>query len=121
MVQPGRLQHCCKYGAARGKRHTPCPCLPLLNRRCGTRALLPQVDSLIHEGTRVEGVAYTAADGSRQRLLGSAVVLATGGFGASAQLLRKYAPQVRGWRAGCRHGTGCTAAGAHAWRARFAG
>ncbi|KAL4452364.1 hypothetical protein ABPG75_008026 [Micractinium tetrahymenae] len=53
-----------------------------------------KVDSLIHENSRVEGVAYTAADGSKERLLGSAVVLATGGFGASSQLLKKYAPQV---------------------------
>ena len=63
-----------------------------------------QVERLVHEDSRVEGVEYTAQDGSRQRLGASAVILATGGFGASAALLQKYAPEVgvwvRGWAGG---------------------
>ncbi len=55
-----------------------------------------QVESLLQQGSRVEGVSYVAEDGSRQRLEASAVVLATGGFGASGELLRKHAPQVSG-------------------------
>ncbi|EFN54784.1 hypothetical protein CHLNCDRAFT_134736 [Chlorella variabilis] len=53
-----------------------------------------KVESLLHQDGRVEGVAYVADDGSQQRLEASAVVLATGGFGASGELLRKYAPQA---------------------------
>ena len=55
-----------------------------------------QVERLMHEDSRVEGVEYTAQDGSRQRLGASAVILATGGFGASTALLQKYAPEVGG-------------------------
>jgi len=60
----------------------------------------PQATSLLHAGSRVEGVEYTDQRGERQRLEASAVILATGGFGASAHLLRQYAPQVgrvAGW------------------------
>ncbi|PRW56901.1 fumarate reductase flavo [Chlorella sorokiniana] len=52
------------------------------------------VTSLLHEGSRVEGVEYTDQHGERQRLQASAVILATGGFGASASLLQQYAPQT---------------------------
>jgi aspartate oxidase len=59
-----------------------------------------QASALLHSGSRVAGVAYTDADGSEQRLEASAVVLATGGFGASTPLLQQYAPQVRWGREG---------------------
>ncbi|KAI3438218.1 hypothetical protein D9Q98_000655 [Chlorella vulgaris] len=56
-----------------------------------------QVTSLLREsggGGGVQGVVYTSEDGSEQRLEAAAVVLATGGFGASAELLQQHAPQV---------------------------
>ena len=46
-------------------------------------------------GGRVAGVVYADADGAQHRIAADAVVLATGGFGASAALLKQHAPQVR--------------------------
>ena len=43
---------------------------------------------------------YRDQHGTRQRLEASAVILATGGFGASTHLLRQHAPHVRGRVAG---------------------
>ncbi|PSC72118.1 tobamovirus multiplication 1-like [Micractinium conductrix] len=55
-----------------------------------------KVEELQHgqDGGRVTGVVYRAANGSQHMLPASAVVLATGGFGASTALLRWYAPQT---------------------------
>ena len=46
-------------------------------------------------GGRVAGVLYADADGTQHSIAADAVVLATGGFGASATLLKQHAPQVR--------------------------
>lgn len=59
----------------------------------GARRL--QVTGLLHHESRVEGVTYVTAEGREERLQGDAVVLATGGFGANRELLKKYAPEVR--------------------------
>lgn len=53
-----------------------------------------QVTGLEHEGGRIQGVIYRNAEGSTEKLAADAVVLATGGFGANRELLRKHAPQV---------------------------
>eukprot|EP00887_Chlorella_sp_A99_P002099 scaffold21.g2099.t1 len=53
------------------------------------------VTELLREGGRLSGVAYTeAASGAAEHVHADAVVLATGGFGASRALLARHAPQV---------------------------
>ena len=88
---------CAPAAACFGARQTPQQTNP---QRAPPSSLplpnIPQVTSLLHAGSRVEGIEYTDQHGERQRLEASAVILATGGFGASASLLRQYAPQVGG-------------------------
>ena len=69
------------------------PLLPPIRRPCCCSCL--QVSGLVVAGGKVQGVTYTDGEGQAQQLAGDAVVLATGGFGANRELLRKYAPQVR--------------------------
>jgi flavocytochrome c len=53
-----------------------------------------KVASLIKDNEKVTGVRYFNKDGEEVILPADAVVLATGGFGASKELLRKHAPHV---------------------------
>jgi hypothetical protein len=53
-----------------------------------------QVTGLLQSQGQVRGVTYKTQEGQQEQLEGDAVVLATGGFGANKELLKKYAPQV---------------------------
>lgn len=63
--------------------------------KLGARLLLDTpAQRLLHDGRRVTGVVVTAADGSAHEILADAVVLATGGFSMSPELLATFAPQM---------------------------
>ncbi|WP_300683560.1 FAD-dependent oxidoreductase [Nocardioides sp.] len=49
---------------------------------------------LLHDGTRVTGVEVRTADGATHQILADAVVLATGGFSMSPEMLETFAPQM---------------------------
>ena len=73
--------------------------------RLGARLVMDTpAERLVREGGRVVGVEVRTADGSR-RVLADAVVVATGGFARSPELLARFAPQMEhALRAG---GAGC--------------
>lgn len=77
--------------------------------RLGARLLLDTAASrLVREGDRVVGVDVETPDGPH-RILADAVVVATGGFSQSPELLTRFAPQMEhALRAG---GPGCTGDG----------
>jgi fumarate reductase flavoprotein subunit len=77
--------------------------------RLGARiALDTPARRLVREDGRVVGVDVATADGTR-RVLADAVVVATGGFSRSPELLTRFAPQMEhALRAG---GPGCTGDG----------
>lgn len=53
------------------------------------------VDQLLQAAdTTVKGALVTLPDGSKKKLTASAVILATGGFGASHKLLQKFRPDL---------------------------
>lgn len=63
--------------------------------RLGARIVLDTAaERLVHDGTRVTGVDVVRPDGSRHRIGADAVVLATGGFSMSPDLLARFAPQL---------------------------
>ena len=63
--------------------------------RLGARLLLDTAaERLVREDGRVVGVDVRTADGGRHRILADAVVLATGGFARSPELLARFAPQM---------------------------
>jgi len=57
-----------------------------------------KVLDLVKQGPRISGVRVATAgsdlEGKKKDLFGDAVILSTGGFGASEKALRKYAPSV---------------------------
>lgn len=53
-----------------------------------------RVTSLIQEHGQITGVRYQDAADSEHVLLGRAVILASGGFGASHELMRRYRPDL---------------------------
>jgi fumarate reductase flavoprotein subunit len=77
--------------------------------RLGARLVLDApVQRLVREGGRVTGVDVAGPDGVR-RVLADAVVVATGGFAQSPELLQRFAPQMEhALRAG---GAGCVGDG----------
>lgn len=77
--------------------------------RLGARVLLDTAaHRIVREGGRVVGVDVATPDGSH-RILADAVVVATGGFSQSPELLARFAPQMAdALRAG---GPGCTGDG----------
>lgn len=56
------------------------------------------VQSLLTTAGRVSGVQYTDEDKQNHQLNSSAVVLATGGFGASKKLMQRYRPDLASYR-----------------------
>ncbi|KRM45708.1 flavocytochrome c [Lentilactobacillus parafarraginis] len=52
------------------------------------------VDKLNQTGNVVDGVTATLGDGSQTEIKADAVVLATGGFGASKDIIKKYRPDL---------------------------
>ncbi len=51
-------------------------------------------DELVKDGDKVDGVKVTLPDGSKKTITAKAVILATGGFGASKELIEKYRPDL---------------------------
>jgi fumarate reductase flavoprotein subunit len=77
--------------------------------RLGARLVLDTAaERLVREGDRVVGVVVRTATGTH-RVLADAVVLATGGFARSPELLARFAPQMR--QALTAGGDGCTGDG----------
>lgn len=56
------------------------------------------VKQLHQTGTGIDGVTAQLADGTKRELRADAVILATGGFGASSQLITKYRPDLAGYQ-----------------------
>lgn len=56
------------------------------------------VKALHQTGTRVDGVNVQLADGRQQLIKGKTVILATGGFGASPEVITKYRPDLAGYK-----------------------
>ncbi|WP_295731250.1 flavocytochrome c [uncultured Limosilactobacillus sp.] len=57
-----------------------------------------KVRRLLMSAGRVSGVQYTADDNHDHQLSSSAVVLTTGGFGASQKLIQRYRPDLANYR-----------------------
>jgi fumarate reductase flavoprotein subunit len=78
--------------------------------RLGGRLLMDTAARrLVHDGDRVVGVDVVTAAGEPRRIHADAVVIATGGFSQSPELLARFAPQMRhALNAG---GPGCTGDG----------
>ncbi|WP_318767416.1 flavocytochrome c [Lactiplantibacillus carotarum] len=56
------------------------------------------VRALRQTAGKVDGVTVALADGTTRTLAGQTVILATGGFGASAALIQKYRPDLAGYQ-----------------------
>jgi len=56
------------------------------------------VTALQKDAEKVTGVTVTLPTGSQRQLAASAVVLATGGFGANPKLIAKYRPELKSYR-----------------------
>ena len=68
----------------------------------GQIVMSTKVDSLLQdEEGNVYGVTATGKDGSTWTATASAVVLATGGYGASQDMLAKYSPKYAGYTFNC--------------------
>lgn len=57
-----------------------------------------KVTSLIQQNGRVTGVRYEDQSGQEHQLLSRAVILASGGFGASKELLKRYRPDLANYK-----------------------
>lgn len=57
-----------------------------------------KVTSLIQENGRVTGVRYQDAAGSEHVVIARGVILASGGFGASKELMKRYRPDLANYK-----------------------
>lgn len=94
---PGHSQFRCHTVPGRSGRHLLGGLINAVRSNGGIDLLVPARLTAVHAGPDgVRGVVVTTPDGSTETVPTAAVVLATNGFGADAELVGRYIPEIAG-------------------------
>lgn len=100
---PGHSCHRCHAVPDRSGRTLLRHLLDEVERRDGVTLMCPmRLDDVVLDGDRVAGARLSTPDGAGEEVAAGSVVLATNGFGADRDLVRRHLPEIAG---GLYHGS----------------